>query len=140
MTIITAIEDTERDRPVIAEGAALAEAFEDELHVIHVLDRNNLEEEATSPEEPDSRPSMDVARDTAAELATLEANEFTPVGRIGSPASEIQHYTEEVDARYLVVGGRKRSPIGKAVFGSITQSLLLNVDCSVVTVRTEDGP
>lgn len=139
MTIVTAIEDTERDRPVIAEGVAIAEAFDDELHVIHVVDRNDLEEAATSSEQPDSRPSMDAARDTAAELAALEANEFTPVGRIGSPASEIRRYTEGVDARYLVIGGRKRSPIGKAVFGSVTQSLLLNVDCSVVTVRTESG-
>ncbi|AGB37072.1 universal stress protein [Natronococcus occultus] len=136
MTIVTAVEDTERDRRVIAEGAALADAFNDELHVIHVLDRDSLEEGAAA-DEPGSRPTLEVARDIAADIASLETKEFTPVGRIGSPAGEIQNYTEETEARYLVVGGRKRSPIGKAVFGSITQSLLLNVESTVVTVRTE---
>lgn len=137
MPIVAAVENAERDRQVMAEGAALADAFNEELHVIHVLDREDLEKSRMS-DSTDSRPSMNVAQDTAAEIASLETDEYTPVGRIGTPTTEIQNYTEEVEARYLVIGGRKRSPIGKAMFGSTTQSLLLNVESSVVTVRTSD--
>lgn len=138
MTIVTAVEDARRDRWIVSEGANLANAFDDELHVIHVRNREDLEESATTGA-ADQRSPRDVARDTAASIASNGAEEFTPVGRIGSPATEIREYVEEVDARYLVVGGRKRSPIGKALFGSVTQSLLLNVDQPVVTVRTESA-
>lgn len=138
MTIVTAVEDTERDRRVVAEGASLASAFNDELHVVHVLDRTDLDENATA-DEPDSRPTIDIAQDIAAKIASLETDEFRPVGQIGSPSGEIQSYVEKVGARYLVVGGRKRTPIGKAVYGSVTQSLLLNAESPVVAVRTEDN-
>ena len=48
-------------------------------------------------------------------------------------AEEIIDEAESEDPRYLVISGRRRSPTGKALFGSTTQQVLLNVDCPVVT-------
>nr|WP_276298484.1 universal stress protein [Halomicroarcula sp. ZS-22-S1] len=42
------------------------------------------------------------------------------------------------DANLVVLGGRKRSPAGKALFGSVTQDVILGTDRSVLVV-TADG-
>jgi nucleotide-binding universal stress UspA family protein len=54
--------------------------------------------------------------------------------RVGDPATEITKVGEEIDARFLVVGGRKRSPTGKAIFGSVSQSVILDSTRPVVTI------
>lgn len=70
---------------------------------------------------------------------TLEdPSEATCIGRVGEPVEEIIGEADRQDARYIVVGGRKRTPVGKAVFGSYTQSILLNADRPVMTVMSED--
>lgn len=55
-------------------------------------------------------------------------------GRVGDPTEEILREADRRDARYLVIGGRQRSPVGKALFGSTAQSVLLGTDRPVVTV------
>jgi nucleotide-binding universal stress UspA family protein len=59
-------------------------------------------------------------------------------GRVGDITEEILSLAAQEDPRYLVVGGRKRTPVGKAIFGSVTQSILLEADRPVVTVMTEE--
>lgn len=59
-------------------------------------------------------------------------------GRVGDPAKEVIDEAERRNARYLVIGGRKRTPVGKAVFGSITQSILLGANVPVMAVMDED--
>jgi nucleotide-binding universal stress UspA family protein len=43
----------------------------------------------------------------------------------GDPASAIIELGDEEDADLIVVAGRKRSPAGKALFGSVTQDVIL---------------
>lgn len=46
----------------------------------------------------------------------------------GDTAQDIVDLADELDANLIVMGGRKRSPASKVLFGSITQSVLLNTD------------
>jgi len=50
----------------------------------------------------------------------------------GDPAEQLLEAARESDANLLVLGGRKRSPTGKALFGSVTQSVILNADRPVM--------
>lgn len=47
----------------------------------------------------------------------------------------IAELSEELDADLVIVGGRGRSPTGKAVFGSTAQEVMLNAHCPVTFVR-----
>lgn len=50
----------------------------------------------------------------------------------GDTVADILDVAEEQDADAIVLGGRKRSPVGKALFGSVTQSVILETDLPVV--------
>ncbi|MFC7204682.1 universal stress protein [Haloferax namakaokahaiae] len=58
-------------------------------------------------------------------------------GRIGDHGEELVELASEVDADQLLVGGRKRSPTGKAVFGSLAQEVMLSSPCPVTFVRED---
>lgn len=56
----------------------------------------------------------------------------------GDPGEELISAAEDVDADLICVSGRKRSPAGKAVFGSTTQTVVLNADRPVLAVPGPD--
>ncbi|WP_435066491.1 universal stress protein [Haloplanus sp. C73] len=62
-----------------------------------------------------------------AEGFDVEVNESS-----GDPADQLLEAARETDANLIVVGGRKRSPTGKALFGSVTQSVILNAERPVM--------
>ncbi|MDG5819845.1 universal stress protein [Natronococcus sp. A-GB7] len=54
----------------------------------------------------------------------------------GRPEAAILDAAERFDADLLVLGARRRSPVGKAVFGSVAQSVLLETNRPVMVVPT----
>jgi nucleotide-binding universal stress UspA family protein len=49
----------------------------------------------------------------------------------GKPASVIIHTAEEIEADHIVLGGRKRSPVGSLLFGSVSQAVVLDTSLPV---------
>ncbi|WP_339106199.1 universal stress protein [Haloterrigena salinisoli] len=58
--------------------------------------------------------------------------------RSGDPAPEILAYADEIDADLVCLAGRKRSPTGKALFGSVTQDVILSTDRSVLIAGSSE--
>jgi len=63
--------------------------------------------------------------------------EYEARGRVGDHATEIVELGREIEADRIVVGGQKRSPSGKAVFGSVAQDIMLEAPCPVTFVKSE---
>ena len=142
MTVVAAVDRAEGSRSVVSEAANLAQALSCPLRVVHVLPQSEyIDIEWTNVEEEGHALELDELREraatAAADVATEVTDEFEPVGLVGKPSREIVRYLEENDADFLVVGGRKRSPVGKALFGSVTQAMLLDSPVPVVTVRAD---
>lgn len=59
--------------------------------------------------------------------------------RGNSPADDLVEVAREADAEMIVIGIRRRSPVGKMILGSNAQEILLDADCPVLAVKaTED--
>jgi nucleotide-binding universal stress UspA family protein len=50
-------------------------------------------------------------------------------------AGALLELVRSVDADLLVIGARHRSPVGKALLGSVTQTLILEADLPVLVVK-----
>ncbi|WP_076148734.1 universal stress protein [Natrinema saccharevitans] len=101
-----------------------------EERAMHAVDEGSR---VTSDElyDPDDLPTaVRVARDELEDIGI----ETEVVRRHGDPADEIIEYADSVDADVLVVPTRKRSPVGKAVFGSVTQDVILETNRPVTVV------
>lgn len=80
---------------------------------------------------PDLRDFPDSVRNVEKRLEA--AGVETQLKRVvGDPAEGVLEAarTDEVDG--IVLGSRKRSPVGKAVFGSVSQTIVLNTDRTVI--------
>lgn len=135
MVVIAAVTDDGKTERVLREAKTLADAFGEELQVVHVIafDETDLDIGISSR---DSKERLDdVAVDQVHELVDGTITEYTAVGLVGEDVrTELLEHAEAVDVRYLVVGRHRRSPVGKALLGSTAQSILLNAKSPVVTV------
>ena len=61
--------------------------------------------------------------------------EFKQFVRGKSAVEEIEALVESLKASVLIIGLRKRSPVGKLIMGSVAQELLLSVSCPVLAVK-----
>jgi nucleotide-binding universal stress UspA family protein len=54
---------------------------------------------------------------------------------VSDVGGEVVRVAEERDAELVVVGIRHRSPVGKALMGSVSQRILLDARCPVLAVK-----
>lgn len=53
------------------------------------------------------------------------------------PGEDLVQFAQEQDAGLLVIGIRRRSPVGKLIMGSNAQHILLHAPCPVLCVKAQ---
>ena len=53
------------------------------------------------------------------------------------PAEDLVSIAQENDAELIVIGLRRRSPVGKLILGSNAQRILLDAHCAVLAVKAD---
>ena len=57
--------------------------------------------------------------------------------RGNDPSEDLVEVAEEVGAKLIVIGLRRRSPVGKLLLGSNAQRVLLDAKCDVLAVKAD---
>ncbi len=139
--------DRGRIQPLAATVAETGGMLQAHVHVLHVFtperfDRIRRTLEVPSPGAPSPTEvarRVEPVRDLTAALARPLRGWGVPLtveGRVGETVSdEIVATADAIDAKRVLIGGRRRTPTGKAVFGSTAQTVLLNAPCPVTFVR-----
>ncbi|OAQ52393.1 hypothetical protein HTG_12275 [Natrinema mahii] len=107
--------------------------------VLHVLEEiDTIADEGGTTVIDDLNESLPEIRDVPDTVALVEdglADDGIDVERaemVGEPADGIRQVAEEIDADSILLGVRKRSPVGKAIFGSVSQQVIIDTDRPVI--------
>ena len=94
----------------------------------------------TGSRERGQRDGRRLDEEQSAELDRLLAESGVEAARVApetedEPAEQVLEAAREHDADLIVIGVRRRSPVGKFLLGSAAQRILLEADCPVVAVK-----
>jgi nucleotide-binding universal stress UspA family protein len=125
---------------VAAVAVTLAAAMAVPLDVVHALDEQSLHLALESL--PEDQAFVDVVvdqrRQAMREQVQRVGGAAPAVGTLtvveGEPVSTILAAQGDEQDRLLVIGRRSRSRVGKFLLGSVTQHVLLEAECPVVSV------
>ncbi|MFB6297733.1 MAG: universal stress protein [Salinirussus sp.] len=121
--------DTER---ALAQAEAVVDLFDPaDLHAYLLHDFVDNPEGASVAQVGSVQRAQDVLEDAGVSVELREES--------GDPAASISRTAEELDVDAVVVAGRKRSPAGKVLFGSVSQEVILSVDRPVLVCGTDDA-
>lgn len=139
-TLVAVGEDSDRAIPAADAVAALPGVGEDvEAVVLNVFEGFEVTGEAGQVNSEDVWDEENYPDSVAVVEDRLEAAGVSVSKRRehGDAAEEIVAVAAEVDADSIVMGGRRRSPTGKVLFGSTTQSVMLSAERPVTVALSE---
>lgn len=136
-------EDRERVERLAEEATAVAAPADATVVVTHVFTEDEYPDVLDSLGIDGGRDEVTVDEVAARHAATRdlvtrldEAGVAYEIrGRVGDYADGIVSVAEDVGVDRVIVGGRRRSPAGKAIFGSTAQEVMLSSPSPVTFVR-----
>jgi nucleotide-binding universal stress UspA family protein len=132
MTVAVVYAISQTGRLALHQAVEEAQRRNEDLAVLHVLGF------------PDAERSDAYRRSISEEIDNALASTDTLAGwklHLRNAASDAEvndvlvRLIDEVDPALVVVGARRRSPIGKALLGSTAQSVVLGARCPVLVVK-----
>ncbi|WP_332900125.1 MULTISPECIES: universal stress protein [unclassified Haladaptatus] len=136
--ILIAVGEERMNIEELTERAVeIAAAFNAHVTLLRVYSESEFKHLLSDFKYDSADPSDMAKRNTvvsqAARIVSDAGLERTVVGLVGNPAHEVVDYVDTHDIDHVFIGGRKRSPTGKALLGSTSQDIILglSVPCTV---------
>jgi len=128
MTILVAYVPRPEGQAALDKGIEIATRRNERLVVVNAGPGGHQEDPSIVPGYEGER--------VEERLAALPIQaEFKQFVRGRRAIEEIEELVEQLQVSVLIIGLRKRSPVGKLLLGSVAQDILLNVPCPVLAVK-----
>lgn len=128
MTIVVGYTTKPEGRAALARAILEAKTHAEDLLVLNVSAGETYADPLLATEEE--------LAEVRAELARAGVDGMVrQLVRGNDVADELRAITGELDVSLVVIGLRRRSPVGKLVLGSNAQKILLSVDVPVLAVK-----
>lgn len=135
MSVAIAHQINQASDVVLAAAVAEASVRGTTLVVLHVVTSKDLDIEEALGQGIGDLVAATVAAHGDAELSWEVKVVAAEDSGIEQTAAAILDAVDKIGAELLVIGARRRSPVGKAFLGSITQELLLDSSVPVLVVK-----
>lgn len=122
--IVAAIDDNEQRAKAQAEAIVDMPLDFSDVRVTILHDFTDNPSGASVTQVSSVRRANEIFEDAGIDVVLEESS--------GRPTEAILELADEVDADMIVLAGRKRTPTGKVLFGSVTQGVILDTDRSVL--------
>ena len=130
MTILVAYVPRPEGQTALNKGIEIAGRRKERLVVVNA----SLDGSKDDPSVADNR---DVERvEQLLSEAGIDAT-FKQFVRGKSAVEEVEEMVDSLQVSLLIIGLRKRTPVGKLFLGSVAQELLLSVPCPVLAVKAK---
>ena len=130
MKIVVGYDGSNAGRDALILAVKHAEAFDAEVSVIRSMEGGGREDaEAIRTAQKDLAYAQERFD---REGVTCETHMLV---RGLSPGEDIVKFAEDNGADEIIVGVRRRSRVGKALFGSVSQYVILEAPCPVVSIK-----
>ena len=129
MTILVAYVPRPEGQAALDKGIEIAKRRNERLVVVNASPGGNKEDPAFADVQDFERVQQLLAN------TGLNA-ELKQYVRGKNAVEEIEALVESLQVSVLIIGLRKRSPVGKLIMGSVAQELLLSVSCPVLAVKS----
>ena len=126
--------------PKAAEHAAeIAAGLDATVVLYHVYEpeefKSQLETRNIDSKDPAELARQNVTVEAVATVLKDAGVEFSVEASTGKADEELTEYINTHDIDHVLVGGRNRSPAGKAILGSVSQRVMLDSDVPCTLVR-----
>lgn len=130
MRIVVGFLRSPEGRAALNRAVDEAKLRDGELLVVHSMrggERDELDHVLTYREEFEK-----LEADLKSAGVTYRLVEYA---RGNAPAEDLLQASKDEQADMIVIGIRRRSPVGKLILGSNAQDILLHADCAVLAVK-----
>ena len=130
MTVVVAYQSSSIGRLTLQEAAKEASLRQTGLTIIHVPEGVDIDIVQAQTKK--------LRTDIASALADVNLLDIKWTLQIETGADVAETVLDQVDNAHvelLVIGARRRSPVGKMIMGSVTQTIILRADVPVLVVQ-----
>lgn len=142
---LVVVDASDGAKRLVREAGELAAGVDAELTLLHVTKEEEYADKASAMASiPDANVSYtkdraeeggrqfvrDIARETLKDIAV----QYEAVGEVGDRVDKTLSVAETRGCDHVFVAGQKRSPAGKALFGDVAQTVILEFDGAVTII------